>query len=84
MEYDNKVKNNRFKNKKRKFLSKIRQCQLCKDKIKYIDFLNVEFLSKFQTENGKILSRYITGTCAIHQRMIMRSIKRARIISLVL
>ena len=83
MEYNNRKKNNRPRNKKN-FLSRIKQCQLCKDKVKYVNFLNVEFLNKFQTENGRILSKYITGTCAIHQRMVMKAIKRARIIGLVL
>ncbi|MCQ2789016.1 MAG: 30S ribosomal protein S18, partial [bacterium] len=30
------------------------------------------------TEAGKIIPRRITGTCAKHQRMISRAVKRAR------
>ena len=59
-------------------------CRLCENKVNYIDFKNAELLKKFQTENGKILPRRITGTCLKHQKMLSGAVKRARIISLVL
>ncbi len=59
-------------------------CRLCENKVNYIDFKNAELLKKFQTENGKILPRRITGTCLRHQKMLSSAVKRARIISLVL
>jgi small subunit ribosomal protein S18 len=34
------------------------------------------------TERGKILSRKMTGTCAVHQRELTEAIKRARTIAL--
>lgn len=64
--------------------SKPKICRFCEEKIYYIDFKDAETLKKFQTENGKILPRRITGTCLIHQKMLSSAIKRARIISLVL
>ncbi|HPN14325.1 MAG TPA: 30S ribosomal protein S18, partial [Spirochaetota bacterium] len=39
-------------------------------------------LERFVTDRGKILPRRVTGTCARHQRVIAREIKRARIIAL--
>jgi small subunit ribosomal protein S18 len=43
-----------------------------------IDFKDMERLSRFITEKGKILGRRITGNCAKHQRALARAIKRAR------
>ena len=42
------------------------------------DFTDVEFLTKFVTETGKILPRRITGLTAKQQRHVTKSIKRAR------
>ena len=70
--------------RRRKRVSKPKICRLCENKVNYIDFKNAELLKKFQTENGKILPRRITGTCLKHQKMLSTAVKRARIISLVL
>ena len=59
-------------------------CRFCESQIHYINFLDADMLRKFQTEQGKILPRRITGTCLQHQKMLGVAIKRARIISLVL
>jgi small subunit ribosomal protein S18 len=42
------------------------------------DFTDVELLTKYVTETGKILPRRITGLTAKQQRNITKSIKRAR------
>lgn len=41
-------------------------------------YTDVEALSRFVTDTGKILPRRITGLTARHQRAITKSIKRAR------
>ncbi|MEM7790464.1 MAG: 30S ribosomal protein S18 [Verrucomicrobiota bacterium] len=41
-------------------------------------FLDVEQLSRFVTDTGKILPRKITGLSAKHQRRITNRIKQAR------
>lgn len=41
-------------------------------------YLDVEQLSRFITETGKILPRKDTGLSAKHQRRITNTIKRAR------
>ena len=42
------------------------------------DFTDVEQLTKYVTETGKILPRRITGLTAKQQRHVTKSIKRAR------
>ncbi|WP_406602969.1 30S ribosomal protein S18 [Metamycoplasma sualvi] len=69
-------------NKKRKN-SKRRPCMFCLDKMEYIDYKNVEVISKFINIHGKILSSRVTGTCARHQRGLSTAIKRARIMALI-
>src|SRR5690349_2146805 len=52
-------------------------CQFCVNKVKYIDYKDVELLRRYLTDRGKILPRRITGACASHQRMLTLSIKRS-------
>lgn len=41
-------------------------------------YMDVEQLSRFVTETGKILPRKVTGLSARHQRHVTNLIKRAR------
>jgi len=50
--------------------------------ILYIDYKDVKLLSRFITEQGKIIPRRISGTCAKNQRMLVTAIKRARFMDL--
>jgi len=50
--------------------------------IREIDYKDVELLSRFITEKGKILPRRITGVSAYYQRMLSNAIKRARFMAL--
>ncbi len=47
-----------------------------------IDYKNTVFLRRFITEQGKILSRRLTGIPAKHQRKIAKAIKHARLLGL--
>lgn len=47
-----------------------------------IDYKDIETLSKFITERGKISPRRITGVSAHHQRFLALAIKRARFMAL--
>lgn len=58
-------------------------CQFCLDKVTEIDYKDVAKLRKYITENGKIVSRRQTGTCAFHQREVANAIKRARHMALI-
>jgi len=69
---------------KKKFLFRRRKfCKFCDEKIEVIDYKDVRLLQGFIPERGKILPRRISGTCAMHQRRLMRAIKRARHVALV-
>jgi len=58
-------------------------CRLCENKIRQIDFKDVDLLRRYQTELGKILPRRITGNCYQHQKMLAFAIRRARNLALV-
>ena len=62
---------------------KTRPCKLCIEKINDIDYKDPSKLRRFLSEQGKILSRRITGNCAEHQRQITLAVKRSREIGLV-
>lgn len=61
---------------------KRKNCSFCADKAEVIDYKDSQKLKKYLTEAGKILPRRITGTCAEHQRMLARAVKKAREASL--
>jgi len=60
-----------------------RVCQFCEKDIEYIDFKDDRQLIRFLTEQGKIIPRHTSGTCAKHQRQLARAVKRARQIALI-
>ncbi len=64
------------RNKRRKV------CYFTVNKIKHIDYKDIETLKKFISERGKILPRRVTGTSAKYQRMLTTAIKRSRQIAL--
>lgn len=47
-----------------------------------IDYKDIDTLSEYITETGKIVPSRITGTSAKHQRQLSTAIKRARFIAL--
>jgi len=57
---------------------KKKTCYFTDNKVKNIDWTNVELLKRFITERGKILPRRATGTKHIYQRKLAVAIKRAR------
>ena len=61
---------------------KKKYCRFKKAGIKYIDYKDPEFLTKFLNEQGKILPRRITGTSLKFQRKVAQAIKRARSLAL--
>nr|YP_009093170.1 ribosomal protein S18 [Roundia cardiophora]AIR75843.1 ribosomal protein S18 [Roundia cardiophora] len=52
------------------------------ENIQKIDYKDINLLKSYITEQGKILPRRTTGVTVQQQRQIAKSIKRARIISL--
>jgi small subunit ribosomal protein S18 len=63
-----------FKPRKRK-----KVCALCEGK--KLNFLDAEEMSQYINEKGKILPRRATGTCAEHQRVVAKEVKRARMMA---
>ena len=59
-----------------------RVCRFCESKEVYIDYRDEKRLQRFVTEQGKIIPKRITGTCAKHQRQLTSAIKRARHLAL--
>jgi len=55
-----------------------RFCEFCAEEIEHINYKDIDLISKYVTESGRILGRSRTGACAKHQRMLTRAIKRAR------
>lgn len=63
-------------------LKKRRTCRFCDNKEIFIDYKDEKRLSRFISEQGKIIPKRITGTCAKHQRQLVQAIKRARHLAL--
>ena len=61
---------------------KKKYCRFKKNKIKFVDYKDPEFLKKFLNEQGKILPRRITGTSLKYQRKVAQAVKRARHLAL--
>ncbi len=47
-----------------------------------IDYKDLERLSRYVTDRGKIMPSRVTGTCAKHQRRLATAVKRARYMAL--
>ncbi|MCI0433368.1 MAG: 30S ribosomal protein S18 [Gemmatimonadetes bacterium] len=58
-------------------------CPLCESGVRHVNYKDEKTLSRLMTEQGKILPRRMTGTCARHQRQVCTAIKRARYLALV-
>ena len=61
---------------------KVKVCQFCKEKAEEIDYKDIGKIKRFTSGRGKILSSKLTGTCAKHQRMLAKAIKKARFLGL--
>jgi small subunit ribosomal protein S18 len=57
---------------------KRKSCLFCKDKVREVDYKNVEQLRRYTSDRGKIRARRMSGACRRHQRQLAVAIKRAR------
>jgi len=64
-------------------VKKKRPCRFCETKEIYIDYKDEKKLIRAISEQGKIIPKRITGTCAKHQRQLAQAIKRARHLALI-
>ncbi|RMD78587.1 MAG: 30S ribosomal protein S18 [Lentisphaerae bacterium] len=76
-------KSNSSNRRKRNKRIRKKVCRFCEEKVNFIGFRDLDILSKNLTERGRILPRRITGTCAVHQKMLATAIKQARNLALV-
>ena len=65
---------------KRVFVKK--PCRFCAEKVETIDYKDLERIGRCVTDRSKIIPSRLTGTCAKHQRVLTRAIKRARFMAL--
>lgn len=63
-------------------ITKEKFCRFRKNRIKYIDYKDGDFLIKFVNDQGKLLPRRITGTSLKYQRKVATAVKRARHIAI--
>lgn len=59
-----------------------KRCPFTASGIKDIDYKDVDTLTQFITERGKILPRRITGVSAHYQKLLVAAVKRARHVAL--
>ena len=72
-----------FSGGRRPFMRQRRKvCFFCANPMIQPDYKDVDLMSRFVADRGKILPRRNTGACAKHQRKIAIEIKRAREIAL--
>src|SRR5690242_4388583 len=57
-------------------------CRFTAEKVKQIDYKDIDVLKEYINENGKIIPARITGTKAHYQRQLGVAIKRARYLAL--
>ncbi|MEK7643346.1 MAG: 30S ribosomal protein S18 [Patescibacteria group bacterium] len=60
-----------------------KQCFFCTANAHAIDYKDSEQLRTFLNPQSRIMPKKRTGLCATHQRMLARSVKRARIVGTV-
>lgn len=65
-----------FRSRKRKKI-----CHMCAGKP--VNYKDVNIITKYISENGKILPRRFTGTCAKHQREVAKQVKLARLMGFI-
>ncbi|MDT8390299.1 MAG: 30S ribosomal protein S18 [Lentisphaeria bacterium] len=72
------------RHRRRRKVNRKKVCRLCEVRVSHIDFKDVDLLKRYQTEQGKILPRRITGNCYKHQKMLAAAVKTARNLALVM
>ncbi|MDD2386192.1 MAG: 30S ribosomal protein S18 [Bacteroidales bacterium] len=63
-------------------VKKKKYCRFLKNRIKYVDYKDAQFLKRFLNEQGKILPRRLTGTSLKYHRKVAQAVKRARHLAL--
>lgn len=64
-------------------MKKRRICRFCEEGVPFIDYKDEKVLTRFTTDQGKIIPRRTSGNCAKHQHQLTVAIKRARHLALI-
>lgn len=64
------------------FTKKKKNCPFKAAGVKHIDYKDLQTLTRFITERGKILPRRISGVSATYQKELVKAIKQARYMAL--
>lgn len=67
----------------KKGVARRKSCPFRELGVKLVDYKDIDTLSQFITERGKIIPRRITGVSAYYQKMLTKAIKRARHMALI-
>jgi small subunit ribosomal protein S18 len=59
-----------------------RGCEFCINHTDILDYKDVERVRRYVGDRGKMEARRKVGTCAKHQRVVARAVKRARYMAL--
>ena len=59
-----------------------KQCPFTGAGVKNIDYKDLDTISQFITERGKIMPRRITGVSCYYQRLLAKAVKQARYMAL--
>lgn len=59
-----------------------KKCYLCENKLNSLDYKDYNLLKRFVTLQGKIKPPRKTGTCTRHQRVVAKTVKRARTLAI--
>ncbi len=70
------LSNPKIGNKRKKY------CRFRKFGIKFVDYKDVDFLTQFVNDQGKILPRRLTGNSLKYQRKVSSAVKKARHLAL--
>ena len=65
-----------------RYVTSRKVCSFCVGKVETIGYKDAGALGRYISDRGKIEPRRRTGTCAKHQRILARAIKRARHLAL--
>ena len=76
-------RNFRSNRSSKNFYFRKKVCYFCKNKEAEIDYKDVGLMKRFVAESFKISPRRFTGTCAKHQRKLVKEIKKARQMALI-
>ena len=59
-----------------------KRCRFCRDKVKAVDYKDIEVLQRLLSSEASLFSKKRSGNCSRHQRQVKTAVKRARSLAL--